>query len=366
MLTDVLDEKEPMFAAVSPDGAYIAYYLDVGSGQDRKGQICLYTFSSAAKACHDLTRDKFAGYPYQLQWSPDSSMITFTENPAEFGYESDIWLFKVADGSITNLTDDGITQGWRDAQRLDPATPIQLDYLPAWNAADGKIYFWRGNPIEYMKFNAGIYRIDPKGGEPEMVRDLTTAVPSSLPVFKQENFYLDGPSAVSPDGKRVAALLTSMDEFGGLQTSLWEIDLADTSIAPRELITPGGFNAALPAWQEFPAYPAGLTWTGDSKGIITYAHSENTYTPFTIFYHADAASGAVTPVVDFSGLADEAAYADYAPGSDLPMRYFSPQTASISPQGDKLLMLSDLAGVVGCAHLADPAGWRAAVCVGAG
>jgi hypothetical protein len=347
MLTDVVAEKEPLLAALSPDGAYIAYYKDVGSGSDRKGQICVYTFSNAAKSCSDLTRDRFAGYPYQLQWSPDSSMITFTENPAELGNESDIWLFRVSDGSFTNLTDDGITQGWRDAQRLDPGKQIMLDYLPAWNAADGMIYFWRGTPIEYLKFNMGLHRIAPAGGEPELVRDLTTAIPSSLPVFKQENFYLDGPSAISPDGRNAAALMSTLNEFGGMETSLWLIDLTDANIAPRELITPGGFNAGLPAWQEFPAYPYGVSWAADSKDIVAHTRSDDSHTPITVFYHVDAATGVVTPAVDFSGVADTDAYSAPAPNSDLPMRYFSAQTGSISPVGDKLLMLSDLAGVVG-------------------
>jgi hypothetical protein len=222
-----------------------------------------------------------------------------------------------------------------------------LDYLPAWNAADGKIYFWRGTPIEYMKFNMGLYRIAPAGGEPELVRDVTTAIPSSLPVFRQENFYLDGPSAISPDGKTAAALMSTLDEFGGLQSNLWLIDLTDASIAPRQLITYGGFSAALPTWQEFPAYPAGVSWTADSKGIVAHARSEDSHTSITLFYHVDVATGAVKPVLDLSGVADTATYNAPAPNSDLPLRYYSPQTGSISPAGDKLLMLSNLAGVIG-------------------
>jgi hypothetical protein len=141
--------------------------------------------------------------------------------------------------------------------------------------------------------------------------------------------------------------MSSLDEFGGVQTGLWVIDLGDASVAPRQLITPGGFSAALPAWQNFPAYPTGLTWTADGEGIVTIARSDDAHTPFTLFYHADVASGSVTPVVDFSGLPDRDAYLALAPGSDLPVRYFSPWTGSLSPQGDKLLMLSDLAGVIG-------------------
>jgi hypothetical protein len=346
-LTAVVDDNDPWFAALSPNGAHIAYYKDVGRGQDRKGQICVFTLASSAKACHDLSRDVFVGFPYQLQWSPDSSMIAFSENPAELGYESDIWLFKVADGSFTNLTDDGVTESWRSAMVAQPDKPIVLDFLPAWNTADGNLYFWRGTPLGNMQFTLALYRVSPAGGEPALVREVTSAIPRSLPLFKQEGLYLDGPSAISPDGRNLAALMSSLDEFGGLQSSLWIIDLGDVSVAPRQVITSGQFSAALPAWQYFPAYPTGLTWTADGRGVVTIAQSEDAHTPFTLFYQTDVASGETTPVVDFSGLPDSEAYFALAPGSELPMRYFSPWTGSLSPKGDKLLMLSDLAGVMG-------------------
>jgi Tol biopolymer transport system component len=343
-LPEVVDETDPWFASLSPDGAHLAYYTEEGRGRDRTGQICLFTFSSAAKMCYDLSRDLFLGYPYQLQWSPDNSRVAFSENPVEFGYESDIWLFKVADGSFTNLTDDSQTGSWRQPTGTPSAN---VDYLPAWNSADGQIYFWRFASLgEYLKFTLGIYRVAPEGGEAELVRDLTQEVPQSAPVFKQERFFLDGPSAISPDGQSLAALLTTVDEFGGAQTGLWLINLADAAAAPQELMPASAFNAALPAWQQFPAYPTGLAWTADGQGVLTIAQSEDPHYPFTLFYYIDVESGLITPVVDFSGLADPEAYFEPAPGSDILFRYFSPWTGSMSPQGDKLLMVNDLGGVM--------------------
>jgi hypothetical protein len=166
-------------------------------------------------------------------------------------------------------------------------------------------------------------------------------------LFKQEGLYLDGPSAISLDGRNLAALMTTVDEFGYTQVGLWLVDLVDTNVAPRQLITIGEFSAALPAWVNFPAYPIGLTWTADGKGVVTMARSDDVHTPFTVFYHTDVASGVTKPVVDFSTLPDAEAYFAPASGSDLPMRYFSPWTGSLSPKGDKLLMLNDLGGVKG-------------------
>ena len=244
-----------------------------------------------------------------------------------------------------SLTDDGQVGTWRQ----ETGTPSSnVDYLPAWNPDDGQIYFWRFVSLgEYLQFTLGIYRVAPEGGEAELVRDMTEAVPQAALLFEQEKFFLDGPSAISPDGQSLAALLTATDEFGALYTGLWLIDLADAEAAPQELMPPSAFNAALPAWQQYPAYPAGLSWTADGQGVLALARSEDTHTPFTLFYYVDVESGSITPVVDFSELADPEALTEPAPGSDIPFRYFSPWTGSLSPQGNKLLMVNDLGGMMG-------------------
>ena len=51
-LPAVLAEKDPWFAALSPNGATIAYYIETGRGKDRTSQICIYTFDGAGKKCH--------------------------------------------------------------------------------------------------------------------------------------------------------------------------------------------------------------------------------------------------------------------------------------------------------------------------
>ena len=68
--------------------------------------------------------------------------------------------------------------------------------------------------------------------------------------------------------------------------------------------------------------------------------------PFQVYYYVDSAGGGITPVVDFSGLEEMDSYSEPAPGSDLPWRVYSPWTGSLSPAGDKLLMVNDLGGTV--------------------
>jgi hypothetical protein len=342
---EIIGEKSAPMATVSPDGTRIAWVQSSGTGKDRVGQLCLFTFENAAKKCYDISRDLFYGYPYQLQWQPDSSTIAFTENPIQQGYESDIWLFKVSDGSFTDLTDDGAAGGYTALAKGSFA----LDYLPSWNTADGKIYFWRVVPQGNLTANVGIFRIAPTGGQPEQVYDVTTTLPQQLPMFDSEAFFLDGFSAVSPDGTKLAALVSTFqdDVYGSSSISLWLFDLANTGAAPKQLMTPDAFQAALPAWQADQGNPAravGLAWTGDSASVVAMAISSSNATPFFVFYHVDVASGKATPVVDFSQIPTSQAYFEPAPGSDIIWRYYSPWTGSLSPNNDKLLMLSNLGG----------------------
>lgn len=345
----LVDEDYAYFAAVSPDGQYVAWGQSSGRRQDRVLQLCLFEFETGGKTCSDLSPEVFLGYPYQFQWSPDSSYIAFSENPVEFSYESDIWLFSVADGAFTNLTEDGLTGGW--SSLVADGERVNLDLVPMWNATDGQIYFWRIVPLGNMRFTIGIYRIAPDGDKAELVRDLTADFAAQLPLFDYEELFLDGISAISPDGNAVGVLMTSPNEMGAWEQGLWTIDLADTEAAPQRLAGVDDFRTALPDWaQDFPPQAQGLVWTGDGAGIVVVVNTNaGASMPFQVYYYVDAAGGGVTPVVDFSGLEDWESYSEPAPGSELelPWRAYSPWTGSLSPQGDKLLMVNDLGGVVG-------------------
>ena len=141
--------------------------------------------------------------------------------------------------------------------------------------------------------------------------------------------------------------MASLNDMGAAQYSLYMIDLAKPDAAPQLVVDPTAWGAAVPTWQDMPTNPLGISWLPDSKGLVVEAYSQNTWTPFTVFYYIDAASSKMTPVVDFSGLADASAYGENAPGTEIPWRYFSPWAASLAPVGSDLLMLNDLGGVTG-------------------
>jgi hypothetical protein len=326
---------------LSPDGSAIAWAMQTGRGRNQARLMCVFLFANADKTCIEAP-EAFLGYPYQLEWSPDSAFIAFSENPEQLGHESDIWLFDVADGAFTNLTDDGVEGAWRSAE---PGAFV-LDYLPMWNEADGDLYFWRTEPLGDFQYTLELYRISPQGGEPELVRDLSEFFPQQLLLFDYEFYYMDGVSAISPDGTQLAMAVSSLQDVSASENGLWLLDLTDDETPPQQLATMTDFQAALPAWQPVPASPAGLSWTTDSAGVVVMAASNDIQLPLNLFYYADVATGEFTPVVDFSGIEDQETFFSAEEG-DLPPRYYSPWTASLSPAGDKLLMYNNLGGLVG-------------------
>ncbi len=342
-LTDVLGEQEAVFATLSPDGTRIAYFL--AGDRNTAGKLCQYIFDGAVKKCTDLPLDQFLGYPYQLQWSPDNSKVAFTENPLDFGNDADIWVLNVADETVANITDDSVAGPWVQPTGT-PSTVV--DYLPMWGPTDGQIYFWRfQNQGEYMNFTLGLYKIDPAGGEPVQVVDVGKALPFSVPTFTQEKLFLDGPSAISPDGKSVAALLSSQSDMGSTQRTLYNIPLDGS--APVQLLDSAAYNAVIPEWSGYAALPVGVSWTADGNGLLSIAGTTASPTPFVVFFYSPAAGGASTPLVDFSSVTDPELYSQPLPGSNnsIPARWYSPWTGGLSPKGDKVLMINDLGGTVG-------------------
>jgi hypothetical protein len=73
-----------------------------------------------------------------------------------------------------------------------------------------------------------------------------------------------------------------------------------------------------------------------------------------VFYYVDVNAGTFTPVVDFSEVPDLETLYTVVDDAGLPMRYYAPWTATMSPNGDALLMYNDLGGVPGMLQAALP------------
>lgn len=341
-VTDIINERFALMATIAPDGSAIAYLQLAGRRGARERNLCIFTFSNANIQCYPAP-DGYVSTPYALFWSPDSAAIAFSENPIQLGHESDIWLFRLAEGEFINLTDDGVTGSFRRAG----ATIDTLDYMPMWNETDGQLYFWRGGfPEGLPNLTLALYRIDPAGGEPELVRDVTDEISSPLLTVASDSFYLNGPAALSPDGSQVAVLLQTFgDDFSLSAMGLWVIDLADPTAAPRLFAETDDLQEVLPGSQNLPAVPRGLAWTADG-GVVLAATSRDHHAPLLLFYYFDS-EGMMTPVVDFSQAETLGDLFTVTSPAGLPLRAYSPWTASLAPDRASLLLYNDLTGVNG-------------------
>lgn len=343
---DVIGNNNPSHVTLSTSGDQLVWPESVGRFWNREGELCIYTFESAATECA-ISPDIFEGYPYAFFWSPDDAHVAFTENPIQLGYESDIWVFNPESQEYVDLTDDGVQGDWISAE---PGS-YTLDYLPMWNHQDGDIYFWRSipNPNFPLSITLSIMSVAPTGGEAELVRELQDIRGGEMIWFNDQAWFMDGVSALSPDGRYVAVLAFSEDTDTGVSASdgLFLIDLEDESVPPRHLVTAEDFQMALPSWTSAMLTPSGLSWHADSEQLVVLAQFDDGQQPIVVLYDVDIADGALIPVVDFSDVPDIEAYTAQPDGVGVPPRGYSPWTASMSPENDKLLMYQNIANVAG-------------------
>jgi hypothetical protein len=210
------------------------------------------------------------------------------------------------------------------------------------------LYFWRTQLSGEFTVSLALYRMMPDAGEPELVRDLTDTFSNQLIWYDYAHWFMDGPSAVSPDASKVVLLVNSYDAYSDTSADgLWLVDLADEQSAPQHLATVGDLQVAAPVWLALPPMPTGLSWTADGNGVVVVSVSQDTHVPIRVFYYVDVTSGTITPVVDFSDIPDMEAMHTTMSEDGLVLRYYSPWTGTLSPIGNQLLMVNDLGGVQG-------------------
>jgi hypothetical protein len=341
---EIVDDTGEPSAVLSPDGSVLAWATNnrkVFRPRVFDRDLCIYRFADEATNCI-VFPDQFVNVPSHLVWSPDGAYIALTEDPVQLANESDIWTFEVANGTFTNRTDDGVEGSY--VSLVD--TDFALDYLPMWESDAESLLFWRTVPGGQPETALALYRLDLAGGEEELVTSLSLG--QAYPLFNYLAFYLDGPSAISPDGTKVAVAVRPLrDALTEPNSGLWLVDLTDGKDEPRQIASLTDFQEALPDWWAELANPLGLSWTSDGKGVVVAAYAWDPYNPLTLIYYVDAESGAVTPAVDLSEALEpevnmsqvEDLHSDMYPMAGTGPYYHAPVSTSVSPAGDKLLIV---------------------------
>jgi hypothetical protein len=337
-LNDVIEAAVPTVAELSPDGNLVAWMVPEEGGQ--VARICLADTQGRARGCEAIFG--YEGLPYRLAWSPNSIWVAFSEDPSAQALESDIWLLNVTNGELTNRTDEQANGRYAAMEEA-----FTLDYLPMWDPATGYLYFWRSTPNAVGSFDLALMRLDPMTEtEPEMVRSLTELSGDGVVRFGWQRFYLQGPSAIAPDGSQLAVVIAAAQEMDVAESeALWLIDLTDDSVEPQQLATALTWQSALPQWSSQPATARGLQWTEDGQGIVVAALSNDLRLPLLLAYYVDAETGDTEPVVDFSASRDRNSFFRYDPARGHPARFEVPWTIALAPNANVLLMVTDLGGV---------------------
>ncbi len=201
--------------AISPDGQWIA-------GVSPSRQFCIWDVATLTPTCVDA---ELPIRPETIAWAPDSTAVAFALDAVRQGHESDIYVYEMADRTLTNLTDDGV-----EGSLLNTPSGTPLDDVPAWSPDGSQIAFARSERGE----DAGsttIMRIDRAGGAPEVVY--------RLPVEEPLVVWL--PIAWLPDGDLVFSQISANlhDDRNGI----WRVPAAG---GDATLVLPGSDLADVP------------------------------------------------------------------------------------------------------------------------
>jgi len=209
---DPATEGEAPYRALRPDavapGAEMALLSPDGSraailSSQLSTELCIREIETFDETCVEIGID--SKNLQGIEWSPDSTALTFTDDPLLTGLDSDIWLMDAISGEVANLTDDG------NDVMAEPGVP--MDIWPGWSP-DGDIVFQRYALGADSLVHVSLMRIAPDGGEPEEIvrfpREYATGM--SGPAFLLDDGaiilgtmpatgFTTGIFRVSPDGR---------------------------------------------------------------------------------------------------------------------------------------------------------------------
>lgn len=282
--------------SLSPSGDTIiafVYYYDRTQDQYWNNVLilaCVYSIDDRSVTCYPQPEASRSRAGNRVVWSPDSTRLIIYANFHE-GYDSDLWLFDLADGEFTNLTDDSF-DGWlTDA----PETTVFLDVAPIWDSQGQNIYFFRKHlrlPI------VELYRFATLTEELELITNISDVAPAFS--LAETSFV-----SISPDDHHLAFIL-------GYQTSgyeefydhIWKVDLETGDI--QLLLDGSAFYSGLPDWYEEDMIVTAIEWLSDGVTLLALVSPPYDRDQFpTNFYNININTAEVQPLLDLSGIQED-------------------------------------------------------------
>ena len=246
--------------------------------------------------------------PKTIAWSPDSQQVAFTENLDSLT-ESDLWVLKIATGTLSDLTNDGLDGDLTTAlQRAKAETKtMSLDSLPAWSP-DGKTLSFIRSLYGDIK-QTYLCTIPAAGGK--VTKLIIADDEQALAVWHGMRW--------TPDGKKILFTINVLEDDSG-KNGIWIVDKDGKNFKQLAGEKEG--------WGYVALYD--LSAKGD-KALIGYprAITFSSNNPNLCFFELlDLTTGEITPIM--GGTTGDAL-------TGAPRDYFSPTQAVFSPDGSKIL-----------------------------
>jgi WD40 repeat protein len=210
---------------MSPDGLWVA-----GLGPD--SQFCVWDLQTLAGNCVDGTG---AIDPLSITWAPDGSAVAFSLMALLYLMDSDIYVYDVAGGNVSNLTDDGFEGSLPYGQ--DDAPNFPVDIYPAWTPDSQSLVFARTglqfdleDDEEAIAQDTNLMVVSRAGSDPELLASASTSWP----------WAVSSPMFVLTDGSVVYTL--SIEESDDPDNGIW---LLDTGGMSSQLVA-GNVDAEFP------------------------------------------------------------------------------------------------------------------------
>lgn len=274
--------------SLSPDGTLLAGIGETADGDDT---ICVWAVddSTAEPTCADevlpITRNPMYS---TIRWSPDSTRVAFDLDTVQRGFDSDVMVFDVASGELSNLTDDGFEGGIFIGRSTpgdsEPPNEVPADILPAWSPDGSELVFSR-TPMGESSRETSLLRIPVDGGEPSTIVDVS-----------DEPFTVWSPMFWGDDGTIVYTHFGT--DPGDPQNGLWTVPAGG---GDPEQVIPGDSDGQTP---QIVAVDAG----GSSVSVVSLSRFNQPTASYEdpLFWIADLETATVEPLPPLD-LADDAA-----------------------------------------------------------